>query len=201
MLPEKIIYIGVLLNLIGATWYIKTIIHDGTKPNLVSWFLWMLAPFVGVFLQIKAGAGLSFLGTFMAGFCPLTVIIFTLIKRNAIWKITTFDIVCGSFSLLALVLYILTNKLGISIFFAILSDALAAIPTIRKAWKFPETETSFTYMLGIINHILALLIIRNWIFSIYAFSAYFMLMNLTIIFSIYHKKIYRTKNLAEVLVK
>ena len=189
MLPEKIIYIGVLLNLIGAAWYIKTIIHDGTRPNLVSWFLWMLAPFVGVFLQIKAGAGLSFLGTFMAGFCPLIVIIFTLIKRNAIWKITTFDIICGSFSFLSLILYIFTNKLGISILFAILSDGLAAIPTIKKAWEFPETEASFTYAEGIINNILALLIIRNWIFSIYSFSIYFIIVNATIVFSIYHKKV------------
>jgi len=193
MLPEKIIYIGVILNLVGAVWYIKTIAYGKTRPNLVSWFIWMLAPFVGVFLQIKAGAGLSFLGTFLAGFCPLTVIIFSLIKRNAFWKITTFDIICGSFSLLSLIIYILTNKLGVSILFAILSDGLAAIPTIRKAWKFSETETSFTYMLGIINHILALLIIRNWIFSIYSFSVYFIVMNLTIIFSIYHKKIFRTK--------
>jgi len=189
MFPENIIYIGVTLNLIGAFWYIKTIIYGKTRPNLVSWSLWMLAPFVGVFLQIKAGAGLSVLGTFMAGFCPLTVIIFSLIKRNAIWDITTFDIICGLFSVFALILYILTNKLGISIIFAILSDGLAAIPTIRKAWKFPETETSLTYTVGIINNILALLIIKNWIFSIYAFSIYFIIVNATIVFSIYRKKI------------
>ena len=75
MLPEKIIYIGVAINLFYSLWYIKSIIYNSTRPNLVSWFIWMLAPFVGVFLQIKAGAGLSFLGTFMSGFGPFLVII------------------------------------------------------------------------------------------------------------------------------
>jgi hypothetical protein len=190
MLPEKIIFIGVFINLIGTIWYIKTIIYGGTRPNLVSWFIWALAPLVGVFLQIKAGAGLSFLSTFMAGFSPILVIIFSLIKRNTFWKVTTFDVICGFFALLSLILYIITNKLSISIIFAILSDGLAAIPTVRKSWKFPETESGLTYALGIINHILALLIIKNWIFSIYSFSVYFIIMNLTISFSIYRKKIF-----------
>jgi hypothetical protein len=193
MLPEKIIYIGVILNLIGTIWYIKTIIYNQTRPNIISWFLWMLAPFVGVFLQIKAGAGLSALGPFMAGFGPLLIIIVSLIRKNVIWKITTFDIICGSFALFALVLYILTNKLGISIFFAILSDAIAAVPTIKKIWKFPETESSLTYMTGIIHNTLVLLIIKNWIFSIYSFSIYLIIMNLIITFSIYRKKIFKIK--------
>jgi hypothetical protein len=193
MLPEKIIYIGVLLNLIGIFWYIRTIFSSGTKPNLVSWFVWMLAPFVGVFLQIKAGVGLSFLGVFMAGFGPLLVIIFSLFKKNTFWKITTFDMICGVFSLFALILYVLTNKLGISIFFAIVSDGLASIPTIIKSWKFPESESSTTYLGGIINNILSLLIIKNWGFPIYSFSIYFIIINVIIIFSIYRKSWFAPK--------
>lgn len=193
MLPEKIIYIGVLINLLGTAWYIKNIIRGGTRPNLVSFFIWVLAPAVAIFLQLRAGAGISFIGTFMAGFGPLLIIIFSLIKRNAFWKINTFDVICGFFAILALVLYIITNKLGISIFFAVLSDGLAAAPTIRKSWKFPETESGIMYAGGIINNILALLIIKNWIFSIYAFSAYLILINIIIVFAIYHKRLLNIK--------
>ena len=191
MLPEKIIYIGVAINLFYSLWYIKSIIYNSTRPNLVSWFIWMLAPFVGVFLQIKAGAGLSFLGTFMSGFGPFLVIIVCLFRKNAFWKINTFDIICGSFSLFALILYVITNKLGISIFFAILSDGLAAVPTVIKSWKFPDTESASVYIGGIINNIFALMVIKSWIFSIYAFSIYFILMNTTIVFFIYRKKIFK----------
>jgi hypothetical protein len=189
MLPEQFIYIGVFVNLVGIVWYLKNIIYGGTRPNLVSWFIWALAPFVGVFLQLKAGAGLSVLGVFMAGVGPLFVVILSLFKKDLYWKITRFDIVCGFFSILALILYIITNKVGISIFFAILSDGLAAIPTIKKSWEFPETESISSYLGGIINNVLALLIIKNWIFSIYSFSIYFIIINIIIIFCIYRKKI------------
>ncbi|MFA6274422.1 MAG: hypothetical protein WC662_04645 [Candidatus Paceibacterota bacterium] len=194
MLPEKIIYIGVAINLIFCIWYIRSIFYSGTRPNLVTWFVWMLAPFVGVFLQIKAGAGLSVWGPFMSGFGPLLVMIVFLFKRNFFWKITAFDLICGLFSILALVIYIFTHKLGISIFFAILSDGLAAIPTIVKSWKYPETESFSTYLGGIINNIFSLLIIKNWIFSIYSFSIYFIVLNIIIIFSIFRKKMLLFKN-------
>jgi len=78
MFPEQIIFVGVLINLLCSLWYIKNILHGETRPNLVSWFVWMLAPFVGTFLALRAGAGFSALGIFMSGFGPLLVIIFSL---------------------------------------------------------------------------------------------------------------------------
>jgi len=191
MLPEKIIFVGVLINIIAIVWYVRNIFFSGTKPNLVSWFIWALAPLVGVFLQLKAGAGLSVLPVFMAGLGPLIIFIFCLFKKERYWKITKFDLFCGFFAILALVFYILTNNLGVSILFAILSDGLACVPTILKSWKFPETETSLVYFSGLISNILALLIIKNWIFSIYSFSVYLILANLIILFSIYQKRIFR----------
>jgi hypothetical protein len=149
----------------------------------------MLAPFIGVFFQLKAGAGLSALPVFMAGFGPLVVIIVSLFRKSSIWKITKLDMVCGFLALMALVFYILTHNLGISILFAILSDGLAAIPTIVKSWKFPETETAAVYLPGIFNNTLGLLIIKNWTFSIYSFNVYFILINLIIVFCIYRKKL------------
>ena len=191
MLPEKIIFIGVLINLICTVWYIRGIFYSGTKPNLVSWFIWTLAPFIGVFLQLKAEAGLSVLGTLMAGFGPFLVLLFSLFKKNSFWKIKTFDVICGLIALFSLILYILTHNLGISILFAILSDFLAYIPTILKTYKFPETENSSIFAGGIINNILALLITKNWIFAIYAFPVYLVLANLIEVYFIYRKKIFK----------
>lgn len=189
MLPENIIYFAVLLNLVGHFLYIVSIIKGHAKPNLVSWFFWSLAPFIGVFFQLKAGAGLSVLPIFIAGFGSLIIMIAALLTKNGFWKITTFDIYCGLFSALALILYIFTHNLEISILFAILSDALASIPTIIKTWNFPETENWGPYFLPIFSNIAGLLIIKNWSFSIYSFGVYFLILDATIIFCIYHKKI------------
>lgn len=189
MLPENIVWIGVLINLIGVFVYVRSILLERTKPNLVSWTIWMLAPFIGVFLQLEAGAGLSVLPVFMAGFGPLVVIIVSILKKNAYWKITPFDIVCGIFSVAALLLYVVTHQLAVSILFAIVSDGLAAIPTIIKSWKFPESESASAYLGGIASNVLGLLTIKQWTFSIYSFGAYIIILNVCIVAIIYRKSI------------
>ncbi len=193
MLPEKVIYIAVLINLIGIFFYMKSMFQEQAKPNLVSWIMWMLAPMVAIFFQLKAGAGLSVLPVFMAGFGPLLVIIFSLIRKNGYWKINSFDIICGALSMLALVIYIFTKNLGLAIIFAIFSDLLAGIPTIVKSWKHPESEYSFLYLVGIFANIIGLLVIREWTFAVYSFGIYLVTMNIIIWFSINHKKFLREK--------
>ncbi|MFA6520237.1 MAG: hypothetical protein WCT44_01365 [Candidatus Paceibacterota bacterium] len=190
MISEQFAYIAIFTSLLGASLYIKDIFFGKTRPNFVSWFMWMLAPFIGAFLQVKAGAGfVASLPVFMAGFVPFLVLIGALIKRNAYWEITFFDVACGIFSMLALFLWILTKNTTLSVIFAILADGLAVIPTLVKSWHFPETETGMTYLPGVINNIIGLLIIQNWIFSIYSLYIYFIIANLAIMICIYRKKI------------
>lgn len=189
MLPEYIIYVSIPAYFIAYFLYIKDIFHGKTRPNLVSWSLWTLAPFIGVFLQIKAGANLAWIPLFTAGFGPLVVVIFSIFRKNSIWKINIFDVICGIFSILALVLYLLTHNLSASILFAILSDFFAFVPTFIKGWKSPETETSSVYYISIFSNILALLIIKNWIFPIYSFSVYLILANIVMMAIMYRKKI------------
>lgn len=189
MLPEKIIYLSLVFTVFGSYYYIRDVVKGKTKPNLVTWFFWALAPLIGTFLQLKAGAGLSVLPVFLAGFIPLVIFTVALLTRNSHWKITKFDIFCGVFSFIALVLWLLTKRADISILFAILSDLLAAVPTLIKSWKFPETETAVGYVPGILNNTLGLLIIKNWNFSIYSFGIYFIILNTTLILFIERKKI------------
>jgi len=191
MFPEQIIYLTFLFYIPGYYFYLRDIVHGQNRPNLVSWFFWMLGPFLGAFFQFKAGAGLVALPTFMAGFGPFVVVLFFIWHKNAYWKLTIFDIFCGILSLVALIFYIFTHNLEGSIVFAILSDIFAAIPTIVKSWKMPENESAQPYMIGIVTNLLGLLIIKNWIFSIYSFGIYLVIVNLSLVFCIYRKKILR----------
>jgi hypothetical protein len=191
MLPEEIIYLSILISFVGYFFYFRDIFYGKTRPNLVSWFLWLLGPFLGVFFQLKAGAGLSVLPIFLAGLGPLIVVVVSLLRRNSIWKINELDIFCGIFSLLALILYFLTHNLAVSIIFAILSDLLAFIPTYIKGWKFPETETGLLYVLGIFSNVLGLLIIKDWSFTIYSFGLYLVLANFVCVLVLYRKKIFK----------
>lgn len=189
MIPEKFVYITFFISLVVLYFFLKNLIAGKTKPNLVTWFFWSLAPIVGTYLQVKAGAGLSVLPVFFMGFFPLIIFFVALFNKNSYWVITKFDIFCGVFSFLALILWIITQNTALSILFAILADALAAVPTFFKSWKFPETEFASGYAPGIVNNIIGLLIIKDWNFSVSSFGIYFIVLNSLLILIIKRKEI------------
>lgn len=188
MIPEYFIFFALAFYAIGYYFYLKDMFVGETRPNIVSWFLWMLAPFIGVFFQLKAGAGLSVLPVFMGGFGPLVVLLVIFFRKNLSWRITAFDLLCGAFSLIALILYIFTRNLSLSIIFAILSDALAFIPTYKKSWINPKSETAILYIASMLVNVVGILIIKTWSFPIYSFGIYLIVGNLIEILIIYRKR-------------
>src|ERR1700690_1024782 len=106
MILAYILYLAVLVNLLFTFYYCRDIFNGHTKPNLVTWFFWALIPFLGVFFQIKAGAGLSVLPVLTDGLNCVFIIIAALWIKNGYWKFSKFDVVCGIFAALALIIYI-----------------------------------------------------------------------------------------------
>ena len=192
MFPENVIYLGVIFYIIGYYIYFRDMFFGQTRPNLVSWFIWMLAPFIGVFFQLKAGAQLSVIPILMAGFGPLVVFIVSIWKKNWHWNISAFDIACGVLALLSLVLYVITHNLAVSILFVILADALAFVPTFKKSWNSPESESGLLYVSTTIVNIIGILIIKDWIFTIYSFGFYLIAFNIIEITILYRKKIFKS---------
>jgi hypothetical protein len=72
----------------------------------------------------------------------------------------------------------------LAIVFSLIADAFAALPTLYKAYKNPDTENSFAYLTAAISGIITLLTIRYWNFETYAFPAYIFLINLLIVIAI-----------------
>lgn len=49
--------------------------------------------------------------------------------------------------------------------FGILADALAAVPTLTKAYKEPESESDTIFWFGVVNASIGLLIVDTWTFE------------------------------------
>lgn len=150
------------------------------QPNRVSYLMWSLAPLVAFFAQMKEGVGISALLTLSVGLIPFSIFIATFFAKATPWKLTSFDFICGLLSLIGLIIYIFTQVGEIAILFSILADGLAAIPTIKKSFYFPETESGMTYLAGLISVIITMLTYTTWSFtttgfSVYLFVAYFVI--------------------------
>jgi hypothetical protein len=186
---QYFVILGAIVQLVGVFSYIKETIKGDTKPNRVTWLLWSIAPIIASIAAFSDGVRLSALPVFMAGFGPLLVFIASFVNKNAYWKLEKFDYLCGIFSILALVLWMITKEPIVAIIFAILSDGFAAIPTLVKSWNHPETETVDAFTTGLFNSLTSFFAIKIWNFSSLAFPIYLVIVNTLLIMAILRKKL------------
>jgi hypothetical protein len=186
---QYLVFLAAGVVLVGAYVYVKSMLEGSVKPNRVSWLLWTIAPMIGFAAEVSNGIGLAAVPVFMAGFSPLLIFVASFAVKGAHWKLVKLDYACGLLSILALVFWVVTSDPDIAIVFAILSDALASVPTLIKGWQYPETESAWPYLIGAFSGFTSFLAITAWTFSQYAFPAYFVIVSILLVLSIYHKTI------------
>ncbi len=185
---QYLVLAGAAVQTVGIANYIKEIIWGGVKPNKVTWLMWSVAPLIATFAAFSDGVRWSALPVFMSGFGPLLVFIASFLNPNAYWKLEKFDYLCGVCSVLALIFWWITKDPNIAIAFAIASDGFAAVPTIIKMWKYPETETVSPFTAGLFSALTSFAAIKMWGFSAYAFPIYLVMINILLISCFYRRK-------------
>ena len=136
---QYLVIVGAVVQLLGIASYIRGTFRGETKPNRITWLMWSVAPLIATLAGLADGVRWAALPVFMSGFGPFLVFLASFVNKNSYWRLGLFDYICGVFSALALVLWWITREPVVAIVFAIASDAAAALPTVIKAWKYPET--------------------------------------------------------------
>lgn len=185
-----LVILSALISVFGAVAYIRDTLAGRSKPNRVSWIVWAAAPILGTVAALAAGADIWVtIRVFLAGFVPLLVFLASFVNPKAYWKITKFDIAFGIIAVIGLGFWIFADSPQMAVLFLAIADGAAAIPTLAKAWKFPETETGFTYVMGLIAVLLVLPSIEVWNIENSAFQIYLLLVTSALIFCVYRKRI------------
>jgi hypothetical protein len=183
MLNQNFVILGTLIGAIGSVAYLIDTVKGKVKPNRVSFLLWSIAPLIAFAAQMKQGVGLEALMTFSTGFLPITVFIASFVNKKAEWKVTRFDLVCGFLSIFGLILWLITKVGNIAIFFSIVADGLAAVPTIVKSYKYPDTELAWPWIATVFGVVLTLLTLKELTFANSGFIVYILMVN-SLIFSL-----------------
>lgn len=178
MLNENFVIVGVIINLIGSFSYVIDTLQGKIKPNRVSWGLWAFASFVAFAAEIQQGVGIQSLMTFMVGFSPLLIFLASFVNKKAYWKLTKIDIFCAILSVAGLVLWIVTKTGNIAILFSIFADLTAGIPTLLKAYKYPETENYLEFLSSTVSAILTIFTLKIFTFSYVAYPFYIFLFDI-----------------------
>jgi len=186
-----LVFVAAFLSLLATYVYIRSMFRGGAKPNRVSWLMWSIAPFIATAAAVSNGVGWAALPVFMSGFSPFLIFSASFVTKKAQWKLGKFDVFCGLLSALALLLWLVTRDPNVAITFAIASDGLASIPTLTKAWRYPETESGWAFAVGVFNASTSFVAAPIWTFSQIAFPAYLIAINLMLVISVCNKQIVR----------
>jgi hypothetical protein len=123
-------------------------------PHPYTWLVWTIVSGVNFFGQLQKGAGIGALPTGVAEL--FTVVIFIYSLRFGFKYIEKTDKYYLIIALLGLIPWALTRDPTLSIVIVVMIDLVAFIPTIRKTWNKPKTETPVLYGANVTRHVLTL---------------------------------------------
>ena len=157
MIDPHFVYVAAALSLVGAYGYIRDTLRGDTAPNRVTWSLWGVEGVLAFFVEIQQHVGLAALMTLMLGLVPCAVVVASFRNPNGVWKLGAFDVVCGAVSVGGLVFWAFVNQPTAALVSFVVADQMAALPTIRKSWIAPSTESPRLFFLGSTNCAITLL--------------------------------------------
>lgn len=188
MIDQNWVFLAALINLVGALIYVYSVVRGNTRPNRVTWFILSFAPMLAFGAMMFQGVSFrESLYTLMVGIAPLIIFISTFFAKQPKWEITKFDLFCGALSIVGLLLWLMLGEGNIAITFAILADGLAFLPTLVKAFKYPETESPWAFMMGIVATSIALAIVTTYDYKHLAFPTYILIADILATLFIYFK--------------
>ena len=181
---EYIVLVAAFASLAAALVYIRSMFKGQTKPNRVTWFMWSVAPFIATGASVSSGVGWAVVPVFISGLSPFLIFTASFFNKRAYWKLSSFDYLCGILSGAAVLLWYITKDPNLAIIFAMASDGFAATPTLFKAWRKPETESAWPFIIGMFSPMTSFVVAKSWTFSELGFPIYLILINILLVFSL-----------------
>jgi uncharacterized protein with PQ loop repeat len=152
--------VAVALTFIGYAPYIRDIFNGKTKPHIFSWFTWILTTALVYALQATSGAGP---GAWVTLSLVVIMSFITILSFKRGYKdIKKIDVIFFLLAILALPLWLVVKKPVLSIILLTAIDLAGFVPTIRKSWNAPRTETLSFYAITTFRHALSIFALEQF---------------------------------------
>lgn len=152
--------LAVLIAIAGYIPYIRDAYKKRVKPHPYTWLVWSIVTSITFFGQLAKGAGVGVLPTLVSGLFSIGIFFYSL--RNGFKNIAKVDHLYLVVALLGLIPWVFTDDPTISVIIAVGIDIVAFMPTIRKTWRNPKSETPVLYGANVVRHILTLLSLQSY---------------------------------------
>jgi hypothetical protein len=160
VIPSEFVYLAIVLAAFGAYGYIRDTMRGETSPNRVSWSLWAVEGVLGFGVELQQHVGTASLMTLMLGLVPCAIVFASFKNPNAVWKVGAFDVACGAIALAGLVFWAVVREPTVALVSFVCADQVAGLPTLRKSWLAPSSESSRVFVMGSINCVITVLTLK-----------------------------------------
>lgn len=140
--------------------YLIDIFKKKTEPHMYSWLIWTILQTIAVMAQLKDGAGYGAWALLVGVFFCFAI--FLLSFKYGTKNISKFDIFCLIASLFAILIYVNIENLVWAIIVVSMIDLVGFLPTFRKGYEEPFSETPSTFVLSAIANFLSILALQNY---------------------------------------
>lgn len=162
-----------VLTLVAVMPYVRDMLWGTTRPNLVTWGLWILIQGIFAAAQFAKGASFSIVLP-LAEIATVGLVVVLGFFGYGYKKYGMVEGVCFLLSIAAIVLWVTTSNPVLALWFSVAADLAAAVPTLVKSYRDPFSETPITYFLVVFSAVAAgfstqILDISNLLWPVYIF--------------------------------
>ncbi len=148
--------ISISIYLVGAIPYWRDVLSGRTIPHLFSVLVWLILVWFNCYVLWLNGEWLWFIPSIIMAISLFFAVIFW-VKMFKQIQINWFDYICLILSGLLLVYYFFSQNIINTVIFTVIIDFIAFLPTFKKGWLQPWTESILIYLLAWVNQIFTIL--------------------------------------------
>ncbi|HMS24159.1 MAG TPA: hypothetical protein PKB15_00475 [Acidimicrobiia bacterium] len=173
--------IGLVLNCIGYAPYIRGIFAGTVKPQRITWGIWTILVGIPFINQVHNGGGYS--SYFFGSVTVLTTVVFVLSITRGVGGRSGFDVIVLIAAVILFIVWALTRDTRITTIIAVTIDGVAALPTLVKAYKYPQTEVYLQWVLAACGGFFGMLALPRVNYILLIYPVYVITMNSSIAIS------------------
>ena len=166
-------YISGLLSILVVIPYIWEIFRHQVKPERATWLVWTILTAISYFSQRSAGAGASLWFTLGNGVGVALVLVISLFK--GVGGLTRFDLMVLALAGLGIAGWLTFDSPGLAIASVIFADLMGTLPTLRKAYRDPASESVSAFTIATLSAVLGIYAVGAWSAVLVAYPLYILL--------------------------
>ena len=141
---------AIVMVVIGYIPHLRDIFAGSTRPHMYTWLIWAITQSTATLAAFYGGANWGVVA--LAGGTLLVIFVFFLSFKYGTRNITKSDTVILTLALGSILVWWQTNNPLLAVVMVSAIDGLGYLPTYRKSWSEPYTETlSFWFMMVLVT--------------------------------------------------